>query len=210
MGDASFGGNTGGSPAAELPAHLQLPSFPEFDLPAVPGVADNKRRITDDVGIEGNLGGSFGALDAPAAPMPASGPSDGWAVAPATGAMPPPPPKRNAAPKRPAGVPAGLAGDLPNLPAMNLPSVGAPASKKEPTLLRSDVAEKLATVKKKSMVGPIIAITLLIAGTGSALYVYKDIIITRVFGKHQDAAVETNTDKARKLGIPVMTFDGGA
>lgn len=211
VGDASFGGSSGGSPAAELPAHLQLPNFPEFDLPSVPGVEQTKRRLTDDVGIEGNLGGSFGALDAPAAPMPAAGSSDGWAVAPATGAtIPPPPPKRTAGAKRPANVPGvGMPGDLPNLPAMSLPSVGAPAQKKEPTLLRSDVAEKLATVKKKSMVGPIIAITLLIVSAGSALYVYKDIIITRVFGKHQDAAVETNTDKARKLVALGTTFYDG-
>lgn len=118
--------------------------------------------------------------------------------------MPPPPPKRNM--KRPANAPSSsMPMDL-SLPQISLPSVNQPAAKREPTLLRSDVAEKLATVKKKSMAGPIIAITVLILGTGAGLYVYKDVIITRVFGKHQSEAVETNTDKARKLVALGTTF----
>ncbi len=205
MGDASFASGSSGAPA-DLPAHLQLPNFPEFDLPAVPGVDQTKRRLVDDVGIEGNLGGSFGALDnAPPAGAPNTGSGDGWAVAPAAqAAMPPPPPKRNM--KRPANAPSSsMPMDL-SLPQISLPSVNQPAAKREPTLLRSDVAEKLATVKKKSMAGPIIAITVLILGTGAGLYVYKDVIITRVFGKHQSEAVETNTDKARKLVALGTTF----
>lgn len=195
-----FSSSASGTPASELPAHLQLPNFPEFDLPAVPGVEQTKRRLVDDVGIEGSLGGSFGDMGGPVSgnPLAPTG-ADAWAVGPAAGAtVPPPPPKRSM--KRPNNAPAsGMPGDLPGLPAMNLPSVGQPAAKKEPTLLRSDVAEKLATVKKKSMTGPIIAIVVLLLGTGSALYVYKDVVLTRVFGKHQSEAVETNTDKARKL-----------
>ena len=202
MGEPTFSSGGSATPT-DLPAHLQLPNFPEFDLPALPGVEQTKRRLVDDVGIEGSLGGSFGSLDnSPATGAPKPGAGDGWAVAPAAqAATPPPPPKRNM--KRPSNAPLPM--DL-SLPQMSLPSVNQPASKKEPTLLRSDVAEKLATVKKKSMAGPIIAITVLILGTGAALYVYKDTILTRVFGKHQSEAVETNTDKARKLVALGTTF----
>jgi tetratricopeptide (TPR) repeat protein len=88
---------------------------------------------------------------------------------------------------------------MPGLPQINLPSVAQPQAKKEPTLLRADVAEQLATQKKKSLAVPIISVVVLILATGATLFVYKDAIIERFFPALQKEAVETNTDKARKL-----------
>ncbi len=188
---------------AELPAHLQLPSFPDFDLPPVPGESN---RLLGDVGIESNLGGSFGAMNDTSAvkptPTPTTAPggfdpNDGWAVTP-PGQMPPPPPKRPAAKAQHSGPPPGLA-DLPSLPQMALPSVAKQQTKKEPTLLRAEKAEEIAKIQKKSVVGPILIVAVLVAGAGSATFMYRDLIIDKLFPAKQTQAEETATDKARKL-----------
>lgn len=192
--------------SGELPAHLQLPSFPEFDMPSASNTRDVRRHISDDASIEGNLGGSFGALDSGQQPaLGSQGGADGWAVAPAAGAMVPPPTPRRMG-NTPSQSNASLSGanrtlgdGLPVLPNIALPSMNVAAPKKEPTLIGAERAEMLATEQKKSMTVPIVLTVLLIAGTGVGVFMFKDVITERVFGSKQTTAVETPTDKARRL-----------
>jgi len=202
VGDGSLAPPAGGG-GAELPAHLQLPSFPDFDLPPVPG---ESKRLVGDVGIENNFGGSFGAMNdtsavkaTPTGAPSAAGfdPNDGWAVTPPS-QMPPPPPKRPAAKAQQSGPPPGLA-DLPSLPQIALPSVAKQQTKKEPTLLRAEKAEEIAKIQKKSIAGPIIIVSILVAAAGTAVFMYRDTIINTIFPPKETQAVETATDKARKL-----------
>ncbi|MBC7794593.1 MAG: hypothetical protein H7Z43_12890 [Clostridia bacterium] len=194
---------------AELPAHLQLPNFPEFDMPKAQPSTAVRRHIADDTSIEGNLGGSFGSMEG--TPNQQSSAADGWAVANAAGAMiPPPTPRRMGSTGSSSQVNKVLGDGLPMLPNIALPSMHVAAPKKEPTLIGAERAEMLATEHKKSMMVPIVAISILLVATGAALFVYKDVVVARVFGAKQTEAVETPTDKARKLtAVGQAAYDAG-
>jgi hypothetical protein len=172
------------TPSAHLPAHMQLPSFPDFQLPPIPGV--EQERSSSEFEIKGVDGGasSFAAMTAGASPAvtsPSASPAgataggDQWAVA-APGTTPvvappplrPPPPLRS---KTKPPVPAAPVGGLSNMPALGLPFLQSAAKPKEATLLGSDAAAQIVADmhKKKSspavyVAGVLVVVVLAIGG----------------------------------------------
>ncbi|MBI3179628.1 MAG: hypothetical protein HYZ27_08190 [Deltaproteobacteria bacterium] len=157
IGASSASTSARAAPAGgDLPAHLNLPSFPEFELPPIPG-QENK------VSIEGIAGGSFGLGEPGAAPAVPGGTSpDQWRVeAPSGGSPPPPPPPRR----------KKKTDELPDLPQMGLPEI---AQKKKPALLHSDAAIDVHAGTKKRLSLPVVlaglAVVALLCAVGAVLY----------------------------------------
>lgn len=163
---APGGGPT--QPSTALPAHLQLPNFPDFSLPPIPGAAAENPSAEAPVQKVTSNAGSVGAQAGVGAPAPVAG--EPWTVegqARAVPAAPPPlkgPPPVKARPRPPAPKPAA-AGGLGDLPALGLPSLSAAAKPKDPTLIHSDAAmQMVADLQKKRSVLPIVLTVVLIAG----------------------------------------------
>jgi hypothetical protein len=184
-------------PPPDLPAHLQLPNFPDFKLPPIPG-EEKDPRATGDFTIEGVAGGSFDAMQA-SAPAPAAqstGKAEDWSV-PSAGAPAVPPPLPAAPPPlkpRPKPAAAPAPGGLPDLPALGLPSLQVPAQKRDPTLLASDAARALLAdaQRKKFSLGIAFAVVLVIAlvGVGGALAYYGPDTVASWFTGEQKVKVE--------------------
>jgi len=167
----------GGAPS-DLPAHLQLPTFPQFDMPPVPGEATS---------APGPDGGSTSALEG-APPGASTLPSPETATPPP---RPPPPPPR----RRPAKRPTTLETTLPPLA---LPTLGsAEPHKQEVTLLGSEAARELAEVRpqKRPVLPFVIIAVLVVAGIGA--WVKRDAIVLALAAKDKrPQVVETAQDKA--------------
>ena len=203
------------SPSGELPAHLQLPNFPDFELPPIPG--EEKDKTSGDIEISGvpSGAGSFGALQdgatdatAPEGAMPGA---EGWSVADATQpsvppplpAPPPLPPGRASGPQAQSG-PGPRPGDgLPSLPGLGLPALGATESKapKEPTLVQSDVAARVAEAERKSrtplvIVGVLLVVLISVAGT--VFYLGPARVASWFGGDGPAGVVKTKRDQAEE------------
>ncbi len=164
---------TSGAPA-DLPAHLQLPSFPDFHLPPIPGQETEQR--DGELEIKGVPGGTFSAMQDTevTAPAPVAGKAEDWAVA--QGGQPPVPPPLPATPpplKPKAKPPAAAADALPDLPPLGLPALKAATPARDPTLLQSEAAQALVADlhRKRFSLGLFIAVLLVIAlaGVGGTL-----------------------------------------
>ncbi len=144
IGARSTSGAPPAEPRGDLPAHLSLPSFPEFELPPIPG---QEKKID----IEGMAGGSFGLADASPTPAVSGGMSpDEWQVqTPGGGPPPPPPPPRRKKKSE----------ELPDLPQMGLSEI---AQKKKPALLHSDAQIDIHAVGKKRLSLPVVLAALLV------------------------------------------------
>ncbi len=156
--------------ASTLPAHLKLPTFPQFELPAIPGeqspAEDNAARDdTQKPAIEG-------------APPPLR-------------AGPPP---RRRAPQEQKATPAPQKMEL---PALTLPTLGADPKKKEVTLLASEAAAELAEVPARKR--PTLAILIIVAliGAGVGAWLKRDDIVAAITATDKKpVVVETARDKA--------------
>lgn len=192
-GTAAAGDTSPDGAGGAMPAHLDLPNFPQFDLPPVPGdegAANSERRISDGTEVEGlsDGGGSFAADDDSSDPADrvaaaASGQPNGeWKVGtPAQVVVPPrPPPPR--AKKKPAESEAAL-GALPSLPAI----AKAPEPKRDPTLV-SQVPESLQSGGSGKLVGLTLVVLLLLAGIGAAFW--KRNVLIAMFAEPAAAKVE--------------------
>lgn len=198
--------------AADLPAHLQLPSFPQFELPPVPGVeVPGKQHLTGEIAVEGIAGGSFGAMDEAQAggvpahlqPPSAGAAAEGWSLgSPQTVAAPPPPrpppPRKNKA-KAAAAQAQAPAGGLPELPPLALPNIQSQQTKREPTLVHSDVAAELARRRKRSPMVAVSVVLVVLVGVGAGVWLGWDLILAQLAPAEAAAVVETKEDKARAL-----------
>lgn len=165
---------TGGG---ELPAHLQLPSFPDFGLnpPESPGSTASAQAPGESPSEASDAEpGGADDIDIDTGEDPLGGPGDPFPTGvisnPAAAAPPPMPPglpprteRRNtnpqavpvsdlaAAPEAPMSAPmnGGHAG-LPGLPTLGLPQFNAPAESRDVTLLDRDEAEELVAEVRKS------------------------------------------------------------
>lgn len=152
------------APSTELPAHLQLPSFPDFELPPIPGEEPDKG---GDVSNGDAASGGFGGTQPAEA---GAGDADTWQLPPAANAAPPPPlpaPRSTKQGLAPSGLPdvgaapSGGGEALPDLPAFGLPAFDA--NKSEPTLVQTNVALQLSKDEPgKRSLGSKIAISLIV------------------------------------------------
>ncbi|OGR08800.1 MAG: hypothetical protein A2341_10325 [Deltaproteobacteria bacterium RIFOXYB12_FULL_58_9] len=195
---------------ANLPAHLQLPSFPDFHMPPVPG---EERNISGEISIEGVAGSSFAAeVSSPgvANPLQNTGDTSGdnWAVAgvgqvapPPLRAPPPLPPGKKPATSQARHAQQGGAGGLPDLP-MGLPAFAQPAKQKHDlTLVQSEAALQLAAGKGSKTGAVVIALILLVVlGAGGAVWHFGiDRLAEMAFGPQQVEITKTAEEKADEL-----------
>lgn len=188
--------------ASALPAHLQLPSFPKFDVSF-----DNEQPVAEErppaAAPPGELGLPDGLPPLPGqepAPLP-QGPAAPPAGLPAhlvpgglpTGGPPPTPPE---APAPPPPEPAAEA--LPSLPDLGLPDLPEEDHKREPTLLASEAASELAHElgKRRSSLPILIGALVAIAIIGGAAFWQRDTIIEVVTGEAPGPVVLTKEQKA--------------
>ncbi len=173
-----------------LPAHLQLPSFPDFQLPPIPGREGEQK--AGDIEISGAVergGGSFDAMQQPAgeepAPVADASPvagAENWSVASADQATPipppvPPPPALPPVKKKTASA-APAPEELPGLPALGLPSFDQQNLNREPTLIETNVAVAMAqqAATKRSfgsilMIGLTVGLGLAVLGGAGFVFV---------------------------------------
>lgn len=207
---------SGSSGDAELPAHLNLPSFPQFELPPVPGeVVAEERRLSDGTevaGIEG-AGGSFDDDDEDGVDSEPHGDasvedggSDGaenWAVGSAV--APPPPPMPPARKKAAASESSNALQALPELPTLK---TQAPA-KRDPTLLDRQITPDVKTSSKGWMVA--VALLVVLAAGVVTAFVYKDTLIKTVADPNEAVddemlEAEKTRTRARELWAEANTL----
>lgn len=201
-------GSPGAAPPADLPAHLQLPNFPDFDLPPIPGMAGATTSSTGEQEVDPSAATAaaaaasqvFGGLDIPADVQSKS-------------AMPPPlapPPRPPTRAKAKAPEPQAL----PQLP--TLPSLGQDTTtQREVTLLGAEKAAEISkATKAPRMVGPILVVVILASLGGGAFWQrdkllalltkpeVKQTVLSKAeqakiaFGKGHEAAAANKTDAA--------------
>lgn len=221
--DGSASDSAAGDATAALPAHLQLPSFPQFDMNFDPSAAmgdapaapEQEAPVAAEAAAPAAPEEPGGVADLPPTPVdpaqaqPEAAPPQAPPGTPAHllpqqlpngAALPTPQVAAPAAvaPNAAAAAPAAAEESLPSLPNFGLPNLGGAAAKREVTLLESDAAKELASeLQKKRSVLPLILVSLIIIGGVAGAGYWKRAEILKVINPDmQTKRVLTKTERA--------------
>ena len=189
------------APAAadgDVPAHLSLPSFPEFDmsLPAIPGMEEPEPELNVGIDVEfPDDDDDEDDDDDPDVAMPAHLAPEAQQQQPQTLPGFPPPGATNGQP--PSSV-------LASLPDLGLPAMDTtPVAEEDDTLLDSDEADEIAAELKqrRSLVSMIIVLAalVLIGGGATVAVLGPKEVIAKISGKAVSKLKETPEQKAKAL-----------
>jgi hypothetical protein len=193
-----------------VPAHLQLPNFPDFELPPIPGEDSGELSIKGVEGGAGSLGDMNAGESNTSVPLRAAEDADdNWAMAGASQpAMPPPLPEPPPLPA--SGKPRNTSPPLsvaPGLPAMDLPTFKPVEVTRDPTLLQSTAAQRIAEdIQKKSSL-PIFLVLLLVVAVGGGAFTFFWVGPEQVASWFRSDA-QTHVGPTKRDRAETLVFDG--
>lgn len=195
--------------SAEVPAHLQLPTF-DFSLPPLGAARATAAPLPVGAELAGGAGSispahlelpNFPQFELPPLPgeerpdsPPAGAADDAGASPPLARAPggPPPPPRRRSRPAQ-AAAPAL------ELPSIGLPTLAAESARKEVTLLRAEAADELEEMPpRKRPVLPFLAVAAILAA-GAGAWLERDALVGAIAARDPQPVVETAESKALAL-----------